>query len=769
MDLAISVASSGDRADVPLLVDVEVDTTVAELAGALGEPDLYLGGKRLKGGDSLSEAGLLSGAAVAAGKPAVKPLDRSGPVEVAVVSGPAAGVSVRVKPGDRVTVGRSGRCELRIDDPSVSRGHARISIDADGAGIRDLGSSHGVGFESRRISGDQRLAPGDVVTIGDSVVTVRAVGPAETLLDPPGPDGVRGFHRPPRIPVAGDDPELECPAEPEVPTGSRFPLVSVVAPALIGGALAFVFRNPMFLAFIALSPVFAASNYFSDRRHGRADYRAKRAAYERARTDFDEHLAAGVAAEEKRRRENQPDPAAIHRIATTHSARLWEHRPADPDFLHLRIGLHDTTAGLRVRSRANPVGSTGEPPVARLVPASFDLRAAGVAGVAAPRPARLALARSLLTGAAVLHSPAELRMVILTGPDEAADWEWATWLPHLIPPDARWECRRLVGASRAQVETRLGELLHLIDERDALSGSDLRDGPGPGPAFLVVVDGARRMRALEGLAELLRRGPRLGVVALCLEAAGTSLPAESRMVIEGSGRLALRSFGAGPVEGVIGDGISAPLAREIARALAPVRDATPAAKGQTDLPPTVRLLDLLGCDDPTPAAVVRAWHQSRGSDTRAVIGAGCDGPFVVDLVRDGPHGLVAGTTGAGKSELLQSLVAGLALTNRPDRLNFVLVDYKGGSAFNDCARLPHCVGLVTDLDGHLAGRALESLSAELKRREAILAAAGQASVEAYWARGCRRLGRAAGAARAAEAAEAGHRHRRVRHSGGRSP
>ena len=71
---------------------------------------------------------------------------------------------------------------------------------------------------------------------------------------------------------------------------------------------------------------------------------------------------------------------------------------------------------------------------------------------------------------------------------------------------------------------------------------------------------------------------------------------------------------------------------------------------------------------------------------------------MVDLATDGPHVLVGGTTGSGKSELLQTLVTGLAVSNRPDELGLLLVDYKGGSAFGDCARLPHTVGLVTDLD-----------------------------------------------------------------------
>jgi S-DNA-T family DNA segregation ATPase FtsK/SpoIIIE len=138
--------------------------------------------------------------------------------------------------------------------------------------------------------------------------------------------------------------------------------------------------------------------------------------------------------------------------------------------------------------------------------------------------------------------------------------------------------------------------------------------------------------------------------------------------------------------------------------------------------------------DPGPDDVARRWAALPGGrSTTALLGVGPAGPIEVDLRKDGPHALVAGTSGAGKSELLQTLVASLALGNPPDALNVVLVDYKGGSAFAECRDLPHCVGLVTDLDGHLVNRALASLSAELRRREAILAAAGAKDIEDYWA------------------------------------
>ena len=109
--------------------------------------------------------------------------------------------------------------------------------------------------------------------------------------------------------------------------------------------------------------------------------------------------------------------------------------------------------------------------------------------------------------------------------------------------------------------------------------------------------------------------------------------------------------------------------------------------------------------------------------------------FGIDLVRDGPHGLVGGTTGSGKSEFLRSLVAGLAARNDPTRLTFILIDFKGGAAFKTCERLPHTIGTVSNLDEQLADRALTALEAELRYRQEVFARAGEGidNLDAYLA------------------------------------
>ena len=123
--------------------------------------------------------------------------------------------------------------------------------------------------------------------------------------------------------------------------------------------------------------------------------------------------------------------------------------------------------------------------------------------------------------------------------------------------------------------------------------------------------------------------------------------------------------------------------------------------------------------------IVHAWLAASGTSAPAVIGIRPDlGPLVIDLPRDGPHALVAGTTGSGKSVFLQTWCLALAASQPPDRLNLVLLDFKGGAGFGLLARLPHTVGCVTNLDLDQAVRALNGLQRELERRQRLVARAG---------------------------------------------
>lgn len=732
-----------DRRDrwTPVLVEAGSEATVGQLRAALpelaGPEPLYLGHRPVGDEEPLARIGLGAGAALRAGAPCA-PAPTTGRDqpgwELAVAGGLAAGSMAPLAPSAALTVGRGRGCGLALPDPEVSRLHAEIRLVEAGAQITDAGSRNGTVRRGHRIAAPAELADGDVFRVGETILGVRVPAPADARLTRDG-SGVAWFNRPPRILPPERGVEVSIPAEPPPPQGFRFPLATVLLPLLAAAVcLAVLPGSAYFLIFLALSPLMVVANLVSDRRSGRKDYRSALRAYQQELAQARDQLAALAAAEELAVRALLPDPAALARVATGPTGRLFERRPGDPDFLRLRVGLTDRSVGARL---VGPGAAAEEPPLVYAVPVSVDLPAVGVLGLAGARDAVLAMARAVLVQAATLHAPHDLGIAVLAGDDRAADWEWVSWLPHTVPHRPDLACRRLFGTGREQAQARVAELRRLVAERREEQAVGLRDRVPNGRRMLLVLDGARRLRDLPGLADLLAEGPAAGVYALCLDDAAGSLPDECRATVEAVAptRVRLTRPGGPPEEGVLADGTTVDIARRVALALAPVRVLGARLGADDGLPDAVRYLELAGLGaDPTPAAVAAGWAaQPGGRGTRALLGVGATGPVEVDLRRDGPHALVAGTSGAGKSELLQALVAGLALTNAPDALNVVLVDYKGGSAFADCRDLPHCVGLVTDLDGHLVRRALASLSAELRRREAILAGASAKDIEDYWA------------------------------------
>jgi S-DNA-T family DNA segregation ATPase FtsK/SpoIIIE len=360
-------------------------------------------------------------------------------------------------------------------------------------------------------------------------------------------------------------------------------------------------------------------------------------------------------------------------------------------------------------------------------PLVTDLTAGHTLGVVGDRAAALALARWVICQLAVHHGPADLRIAVLTEPDRAAQWDWVKWLPHVRSTDEASGRHLLAAAPEDQTA--------VLDE---LSVSPPRGAPGEeapaGPVTLLLVDAPGLLEGRNSPARDVLAGQGVRACGLVLAASADQLPALSSSVVElnganGAARYREPAFNL-MVEPVLVSGMTEELARRCGRAMSALEDPEVADVG-ADLPAGVALVDLIGSDI-TAEALVKRWKAAgKVPSLAAPMGVCGDGPLEIDLVADGPHALMAGTTGAGKSELLRSIVAGMAATVDSEHLNFVLIDYKGGSAFAQCADLPHTVGMVTDLDEHLGARALRALEAELQYREMRLRDAGASDLKEY--------------------------------------
>jgi S-DNA-T family DNA segregation ATPase FtsK/SpoIIIE len=732
-----------DEEPIDLLVGATTASTAAELAAALGQwrghpVELPLYNARsgpLTATRRLSDGLLRDGDVVHASPPSDAAATRvgSGDLELWVVGGPGAGRRVPLAGGD-VVIGRDRDVDVRIDDPSLSRRHARVTVGNGSASVADAGSSNGTAVDGRRLGDGERvlLGPGDHVEVGRSLLRVRPAARTDDTVARA--HGARiDFNRMPRMAAAFEPAVVEVAPPPDRPGGVRLPLAASIGPLVLGVVMFVVIKQPTMLLFSALTPIMAVSSYISDRRGGRKAYASRLAVFRARAAQLDGELRGLRVDEIAARRRTAPDPATLAAVAARHLPELWERRRGDDDFLSLRLGIADQPAAFIVKFPDGGEAAEREPvesairqsvvlPAIPLCVKALDIGGIGLSG---DRPQSEALARWLVVQAAVLHSPRELLVLAALSDEHAAGWEWLAWLPHAASTRAVVDHTNIAVGPVATASL-LRAVAEVVQQRRDEAQQRFSSRQRSRPALMVVIDeDVAPSRAL--VDELLADATETEVTIVWLGRRRRELPGGCAVVVELDAKKSAMAV-AWPRDGfaladATPDGLSPAIAEEVARALAPVRDVTQ-ARSAASIPRSAPLLEILDAVELDDEQVSRRWAAAAGGTLAAPLGVSPDGLFAIDLRRDGPHGLVAGTTGAGKSELLQSLVAGMALSQPPTRVSFLLIDYKGGAAFKDCVHLPHTVGMVTDLDEHLTRRALLSLNAELRRREHVLNAAG---------------------------------------------
>ncbi|MFF0338324.1 type VII secretion protein EccCa [Kribbella sp. NPDC004875] len=448
-----------------------------------------------------------------------------------------------------------------------------------------------------------------------------------------------------------------------------------------------------------------------------------------------------------------PEPTQLWTLVESY--RLWERRRNDADFAIVRVGTG-------AQPLATPIAPPDTAPLEELEPLSagalrrFITTYSTVPGLPVamalrgfarvyvdgdPDRAR-SLARALVAQLATFHSPDDLLVAAVVGPDTRAEWEWLKWLPHAHHPEKSDALGpiRLVSKSVPDLESVLDDLLAQRPRFDPAASSRV-----DGPHVVVLIDGGD----VVGSDHLMTGSGVEGVSVIDLTTQPPRLLDRSTVLLDVADDGTLTSVTAdGESEVGTADSFTSQDAEALARLLAPLR-LSAGTDGDESFASAFGLTDLLSLGDPYDFDPVRHWGPRPNRDRlRVRFGVTADGtPVELDLKESaqdgmGPHGLLIGATGSGKSELLRTLVLALAATHPSDSLNFALVDFKGGATFTKLDRLPHTSAVITNLNEELAlvDRMSDAISGELVRRQELLRRAGNyESVREY------ELARAAGA------------------------
>ncbi len=732
--MRLTVAHS-DR-ERTVLVPVDDATTVAQLSSALGVDPVIVGGVPGEQASqvAIAETALLSGSVI---PPKRQAIPAEGTPRLEVVGGPFAGQSIILTGEDRFIIGSGAGAHLRIADPHLAEAHASVVVGATALGVTPeegrplpllaaIEPSPGskLWVNGAEIHEATRIAPVDVIQVGSSLIRI-GMEPIPDADIAPDPQGMRAFNRPSRIRPSESAPTVTMPGDkPEDSDKSPLPWLSAVIPVILGVTMATVFNRPVMLLMAAASPIMVIGSYLVNKKLARKKGERTEAQWIEEVSQAKSRIAELVRTQRVDAWYAHPDPLRIKDIALRPLSRLWERRQSDSDALVSRVGVGELPldAVFQGGARSDDAVAVGVSPV----PVSVNL-ANGPVGIGGSAESVRSVARSMIASLATLRSPRDLRVVVLCGEESEQEWGWTSWLPHVTPDSGPVA---MIGNTDDTRRDRLRELASVVENR-------MRVGQAASTAehIVVLIDGARDLRRLPGMIDVLAHGTSVGVHVIALDSDRARLPEECRSVViidDADHSLARLESDDAFIPRVLIDGLSLADADAISRSLCSI-DHVSGAGDEGALPTSVRYVDVTGIDLDSSESLLQRWNTSPRRSF-ITVGATAESEFAIDLAKDGPHALVAGTTGSGKSEFLQTLVVSLALANRPDAMNFVLVDYKGGSAFADCERLPHTVGMVTNLDARETERALASLDAELKRRERVLGELGAKDLDAAWER-----------------------------------
>lgn len=436
--------------------------------------------------------------------------------------------------------------------------------------------------------------------------------------------------------------------------------------------------------------------------------------------------------------------------------RLWERRVDDQDFFKVRMGIGSRPSTVEVRlspsekkvpmlEEANRVAN--EYRQVSDVPDLAEIFEVGSMGIVGNPYQTSALVRAMMCHLSAHHSPEDVKIMATYSAERRDEWFWLGWLPHTLDdkghPRLASHSDQLAEISNFMIEVmKRREIVRYNSGADQNSGikKDFRTKkPFMFPCYLWVIEDFELVQDDPAIKRIFEVGADFGVFLLITTPNPAGVPERCRAVatIRPNGQVTYEVSGENGRKATLQpDMCDVNWAEQFALSMAPLQ--LKAASGRGELPINLRMLEM---DDWNIKASLGEqfdpsvfWNRSSVGTLKAPIGRLFGGqPLYLDISDKGhgPHGIIAGTTGSGKSELLLTIVSALALANSPDNLNFILGDFKGGLAFNPFKTLPHVVGMMSNLDLTIVERAMTALFSELQYRQRLLDKEGVAHIRDY--------------------------------------
>ena len=674
------------------------------------------------------------------------------------------------------TIGRTEQNDLCFANKYTSSKHAELRIENQQIIIQDLNSSNGTFVNGIRIE-KKTLHPGDTVYIlglkiiignqffavnnpdGELTYNPSIFKPYEkSIIENAEEDeeeyelvsAVEHFYRSPRFKREIKTAEFKIDPPPTMTNQEQMPLMLVLGPSVTMGMTAmfmgmFAIQNAlkstgnisqavptlvMSMSMVLGSLLWPILSRRYDRRKKAEREKHRQEKYKQYLDDVNRMIADECAHQSQLLHENHvPLDNCVNRIK--HRQRnLWERMKRQDDFLKLRLGLGSLPidAAFHIPERRfsmdddnlhDDLYKLAEPRTLEKVPVTLSLSDDWITGIIGSRNSVIDLVKGLILQLVALHSYDELKLIMIYEKKEQDVWEFTKWLPHVWNKEAGI---RFIANTPNEVREISSFLEQEIAKREASqSDEELADAT---PHYVIfAMDKALASKA-EALNGIYRHKKNYGFSVVHLYDELMNLPKDCSLVVE-TGRSLSKIFDRDDITGkhiafqpefyLKQDEL------ELAVSLANLQ--LDSSNSNYTLPTMMTFLEMYGVGKIEHLNALSRWKENDPTLTlEAPIGVDTTGElFKLDLHEKfhGPHGLIAGMTGSGKSEFIMTYILSLAVNYHPHEVAFILIDYKGGGMANAFTELPHLAGTITNLDGAAVTRSLVSIQSELKRRQAI--------------------------------------------------